>query len=87
MAIRKGKYTQKSDKVSTTTTPNTETKTTNTSTDTPNTETKATTTKSTTSISGLVPDTKQAKDQLTKNEEEGKKTEGPSLEDIQRKAE
>ena len=64
MAIRKGKYTQKSDNTSTNNSVST-----NTTTD--------------TSISDLVPDTKDAIDQLTKNEEEGKKTEGPSLEDIQ----
>ena len=79
MAIRKGKYTQKSDNVSST---NTTTDTPNT---TPKTETKTTTKKTTTSISDLVPDTKDAIDQLTKNEEEGKKTEGPSLEDVQNK--
>lgn len=87
MAIRKGKYTQKSDNVSTTNT-STDTstnKSTNTTTDTPNTETKTTTKKSTTSITDLVPDTKDAIDQLTKNEEEGKKTEGPSLKDVQNK--
>ena len=74
--------------------PNTNSTSTNTSTDTskttstvtPNTETKTTTKKTTTtSISDLVPDTKDAIDQLTKNEEEGKKTEGPSLEDVQNK--
>ena len=87
MAIRKGKYTQKSDNVSTTNTPNIVTKTTDTSTDTttPKATTKSTTKKATTSISDLVPDTKDAIDQLTKNEEEGKKTESPSLEDIQSK--
>ena len=77
MAIRKGKYTQKSDNVSTTNT--------STNTATPKATTKTTTKKTTTSITDLVPDTKQAKDQLTKNEEEGKKTESPSLEDIQSK--
>lgn len=58
--------------------------TTNTSTTTPNTETK-TTTKKSTPKTDLVPDTKDAIDQLTENEEEGKKTEGPNLEDIQNK--
>ena len=72
MAIRKGKYTKQSDNTSTT----------NTST---NTSTKTTTPKTTTSISDLVPDTKDAIDQLTKNEEEGENIESPSLEDIQDK--
>ena len=62
---------------------------TNTSTVTPNTETKTTTKKTTkkttTSISDLVPDTKDAIEQLTKNEEEGKKVESPNLEDVQNK--
>lgn len=61
---------------------------TNTSTDTSKTGTKITTkktTKKTTSKTDLVPDTKDAIDQLTKNEEEGKKTEGPSLKDVQNK--
>ena len=80
MAIRKGKYTQKSDKVSTTNTPKIVTKTTDTSTN-----TTTTTPKTTTTISDLVPDTKDAIDQLTKNEEEGKNIESPSLEDIQSK--
>ena len=53
---------------------------------TPKTETKTTTTKkTTTSISDLVPDTKDAINQLTKNEEEGKKVEGPNLKDVQNK--
>ena len=55
---------------------------TNTPTDTSTTN-KSTETKKTTKKTDLVPDTKDAIDQLTKNEEEGKKTEGPSLEDIQ----
>ena len=55
MAIRKGKYTQKSDKVSTTNTPKIVTKTTDTSTN-----TTTTTPKTTTTISDLVPDTKEA---------------------------
>lgn len=79
MAIRKGKYTKQSDNVSTT---NTTTDTSKTTSKTTSTATPKTTT---TSISDLVPDTKDAIDQLTKNEEEGKKTEGPSLEDIQTK--
>lgn len=62
---------------------------TNTSTVTPNTETKTTTKKTTkkttTSVSDLVPDTKDAIEQLTKNEEEGKKVESPNLEDVQNK--
>lgn len=82
MAIRKGKYTQKSDNVSSTNNSVSTNTTTNTST-TPNTGTK--TTKKTTSISDLVPDTKDAIDQLTKNEEEGKKTESPNLKDVQNK--
>lgn len=80
MAIRKGKYTQKSDNTSTN-----NSATTNTSTTTPNTETKTTTKKSTTSKTDLVPDTKDAIDQLTKNEEEGKNIEGPNLKDVQNK--
>ena len=77
MAIRKGKYTKQSDNTSTT---NTSTNTT------PNTSTETKTgKKTTTSISDLVPDTKDAIDQLTKNEEEGKNIESPSLEDIQDK--
>ena len=64
MAIRKGKYTQESNNTST-----------NTSNDTPKTETKSTTKKSTTQTTDLVPDTKDAIDQLTKNEEEGKNIE------------
>ena len=83
MAIRKGKYTKQSDNTSTTNA-STNTSTTNTST---NTSTTKTTTpkKTTTSISDLVPDTKDAIDQLTKNEEEGKNIESPNLEDIQDK--
>ena len=42
-------------------------------------------TKKTTPKTDLVPDTKDAIDQLTKNEEEGKNIEGPSLEDVQNK--
>ena len=82
MAIRKGKYTKQSDNTSTT-----NTSTTNTSTNVSNntsTETSATP-KTTTSISDLVPDTKDAIDQLTKNEEEGKNIESPRLGDIQDK--
>ena len=77
MAIRKGKYTKQSDNTSTT----------NTSTNVSNntSETKTTPKKTTTSISDLVPDTKDAIDQLTKNEEEGKNIESPRLEDIQDK--
>ena len=71
MAIRKGKYTKQSDNTSTTNT------STNTTTTTPK--------KTTTTISDLVPDTKDAIDQLTKNEEEGKNIESPRLEDIQDK--
>lgn len=81
MAIRKGKYTQKSDNVSSTN----NSVSTNTSTTTTSNNTTTTTPKTTTSISDLVPDTKDAIDQLTKNEEEGKNIEGPSLEDIQTK--
>ena len=51
------------------TVPSTNSTSTNTSTDTPKKTTKKTTTKKT----DLVPDTKGAIDQLTKNEEEGKK--------------
>ena len=83
MAIRKGKYTKQSDNTSTT-----NTSTTNTSTNVSNnksTNTKTATPKTTTSISDLVPDTKDAIDQLTKNEEEGKNIESPRLEDIQDK--
>ena len=69
--------------------PITNSATTNTTTDTSKTTStvtpKTTTKKTNTSISDLVPDTKNAIDQLTKNEEEGKKTEGPSLEDVQNK--
>ena len=63
------------------TVPSTNSTSTNTSTDTPKKTTKKTTTKKT----DLVPDTKGAIDQLTKNEEEGKNIEGPSLKDIQTK--
>lgn len=81
MAIRKGKYTKQSDNTSTT-----NTSTTNTSTNTSTTNTTTTKPKkTTTTISDLVPDTKDAIDQLTKNEEEGKNIESPSLEDIQDK--
>ena len=66
-------------------TPSTNSVSTNTSKTTPKTETKSTTKKTTTSISDLVPDTKDAINQLTKNEEEGEKTEGPNLEDVQNK--
>lgn len=59
--------------------------TTNSATTTTSNNTTTTTPKSTTSITDLVPDTKDAIDQLTKNEEEGKNIEGPSLEDIQTK--
>lgn len=79
MAIRKGKYTQKSDNVSSTNT------TIDTPIDTPKTETKTTPKKTTTPKTDLVPDTKDAINQLTKNEEEGKKVESPSLEDVQNK--
>lgn len=70
--------------------PNTNSTSTNTTTDTSkttstNTSGTKTTTKKTTSITDLVPDTKDAIDQLTKNEEEGKNIEGPSLKDIQTK--
>ena len=77
MAITKGKYTKQSDNTSGTTT---STNTSGTKTTTPK-----STTKKTTPNSDLVPDTKDAIDQLTKNEEEGKKTKGPNLEDIQNK--
>ena len=83
MAIRKGKYTKQSDNTSNTNT-STNTSTTNTSTNTSTTP-KITTKKTTTTISDLVPDTKDAIDQLTKNEEEGKNIESPSLGDIQDK--
>lgn len=59
--------------------------TTNSATTTTSNNTTTTTPKTTTSISDLVPDTKDAIDQLTKNEEEGKNIEGPSLKDIQTK--
>ena len=62
------------------TVPSTNSTSTNTSTDTPKKTTKKTTKKT-----DLVPDTKGAIDQLTKNEEEGKNIEGPSLKDIQTK--
>ena len=81
MAIRKGKYTKQSDNTSTTNTSTNNTSTTTTSTNTTTVTPKTTTT----SISDLVPDTKDAIDQLTKNEEEGKNIESPSLEDIQDK--
>ena len=84
MAIRKGKYTKQSDNTSTTNTSTTNTSTNvsnNKSTTTPTTTPK----KTTTTISDLVPDTKDAIDQLTKNEEEGKNIESPRLEDIQDK--
>ena len=84
MAIRKGKYTKQSDNTSTT-----NTSTTNTSTNVSNNKSTTTSTttpkKTTTTISDLVPDTKDAIDQLTKNEEEGKNIESPRLEDIQDK--
>ena len=82
MAITKGKYTKQSDNTSGTNTSGT---TTSTNTSGTKTTTPKSTTKKTTPNSDLVPDTKDAIDQLTKNEEEGKKTKGPNLEDIQNK--